>query len=270
VRQLKSQAARKAFGQTERGECMNPRFRKFLSYYRPHLKTFTLVIGCALVSSGAALAIPLVSRYITKQVLEGIPENALSQILLAGGLMLMLILILTVCNMVYCCQGHVMGAKMETVMRAELFAHYEKLSFRFYDEQKIGRMMSIISNDVLSMTELYHHGPEDILRFLIKFVGAFAVLLSINVPLTIVAFSLLPLMILYALYFNPKEPTARRDGHDIRQPCSLEYAAVCFDHKADTHAPDRGHDLINNHLFKRLRFHLLLHRSALPHTAGAS
>ncbi len=193
---------------------MNPRFRKFLSYYRPHLKTFTLVMSCALVSAGVTLTIPLVSRFITKQVLAGVTDNALSQILWAGGLMLFLILILTVSNMVYCCQGHVMGAKMETVMRAELFAHYEKMSFRFYDEQKIGRMMSIISNDVLSMTELYHHGPEDILMFLIKFVGAFVVLLSINVPLTIAAFSLLPLMVLYALHFNPKMKAAYKRGRE--------------------------------------------------------
>jgi ATP-binding cassette subfamily B protein len=193
---------------------MNPRFRKFLTYYRPHLKIFTLVMGCALVSAGVTLTLPLVSRYITKQVLAGVTENALSQILLAGGLMLLLILLLTVCNMVYCCQGHIMGAKMETVMRAELFAHYEKLSFRFYDGQKIGRMMSILSSDVLSMTELYHHGPEDILMFLIKFVGAFVVLMSINVPLTIVTFSLLPLMVLYALHFSPKMKAAYKRGRE--------------------------------------------------------
>jgi ATP-binding cassette, subfamily B, bacterial len=193
---------------------MNPRFKKFLSYYRPHMKIFTLVMGCALVSAGVTLTIPLVSRFITKQVLAGATANALPQILEAGGLMLLLILLLTVCNMVYCCQGHIMGAKMETVMRAELFAHYEKLSFRFYDGQKIGRMMSILSGDVLSMTELYHHGPEDVLMFLIKFVGAFVVLMSINVPLTIVTFSLLPLMVLYALHFSPKMKAAYKRSRE--------------------------------------------------------
>ncbi len=193
---------------------MNPRFLKFISYYRPHVKIFTLDMGCALVSAGVTLTIPLVSRFITKQVLTGVPADALPQILWAGGLMLALILLLTVCNMVYCCQGHVMGAKMETVMRAELFAHYEKLSFRFYDEQKIGRMMSILSNDVLSMTELYHHGPEDIVMFLIKFVGAFVVLLHINVPLTVATFALLPLMVLHALYFNPKMKAAYKRSRE--------------------------------------------------------
>ncbi len=193
---------------------MNPRFLKFLSYYRPHVKIFTLDMSCALVSAGATLTIPLVSRYITKQVFQGSFENAISQIFMAGGVMLALIVILTLCNMVYCYQGHVMGAKMEARMRQELFAHYQKLSFRFYDEQKIGRLMSILSNDVLSMTELYHHGPEDLLMFLIKFVGAFVVLISINAPLTIATFSLLPLMVLYALHFNPKMKAAYKRSRE--------------------------------------------------------
>ncbi len=193
---------------------MNPRFLKFLSYYRPHVKIFTLDMSCALVSAGATLTIPLVSRYITKQVFQGSFENAISQIFMAGGVMLALIVILTLCNMIYCYQGHVMGAKMEARMRQELFAHYQKLSFRFYDEQKIGRLMSILSNDVLSMTELYHHGPEDLLMFLIKFVGAFVVLISINVPLTIATFSLLPLMVLYALHFNPKMKAAYKRSRE--------------------------------------------------------
>ncbi len=193
---------------------MHPRFGKFISYYRPHVKIFTLDMGCALVSAGATLALPLVSRYITKQVLEGAPANALSQILWAGGLMLLLILLLTVCSMVYCYQGHYMGAQMEAQMRRELFAHYEKLSFRFYDEQKVGRLMSILSSDVLAMTELFHHGPEDLIMFLIRFAGAFVVLIRINAPLTAVTFSLLPLMALYALRLNPKMRAAYKRSRE--------------------------------------------------------
>jgi len=193
---------------------MNPRFMKFISYYRPHLKIFTLDMGCAFVSAGVTLTIPLVSRFITKQVLAGVPDNALNQILLAGGVMLALILLLTVCNMVYGYQGHMMGAKMEARMRTELFAHYQKLSFHFYDEQKIGRLMSILSSDVLSMTEMYHHAPEDLLMFLIKFVGAFAVLLSINIPLTIAVFSLLPFMVLFTLRVSPKMKAAYKHSRE--------------------------------------------------------
>ncbi len=193
---------------------MNPRLLRFISYYRPHLKIFTLDMGCALVSAGVTLVLPLVSRFITKQVLAGALDNALNQILLAGGAMLALILLLTVCNMVYGYQGHMMGAKMEARMRAELFAHYQKLSFRFYDEQKIGRLMSILSSDVLSMTEMYHHAPEDLLMFLIKFVGAFAVLLSINIPLTIAAFSLLPVMVLFTLRMSPRMKAAYKRGRE--------------------------------------------------------
>ncbi len=193
---------------------MNARTKKFLSYYRPHLKILTLDMFGALLSAGAVTALPLVSRYITKLVLPGASPNALSQILLAGGAMLLLILLLSACTMVYGYQGHTMGAKMETVMREELFAHYQKLSFAFYDGQKTGRLMSILSGDILSMTELFHHGPEDLLMFLIRLLGAFAVMLSIHVPLTLLTFSLLPLMALYALHFNPKMRAAYKRSRE--------------------------------------------------------
>ncbi len=75
-----------------------------------------------------------------------------------------------------------MGAMMESDMRSELFAHFQKLSFRFYDEQRTGQLMSRITNDLFSLSELYHHGPEDYLIYTVKFVGAFIILLNINVP----------------------------------------------------------------------------------------
>ncbi len=193
---------------------MNARFAKFLSYYRPHLKIFTLDMGCALLSAGIATVLPIVSRFITKQVLSGSASDALSQILWAGAGMLALIVVQTASNAVYAYQGHTMGAKMEARMRSELFAHYQSLSFSFYDEQRIGRLMSILTNDVLSMTELYHHAPEDAVMFLIKFVGALVVLLRINAPLALAAFSLLPLMALYALYFNGKMRSAYKRSRE--------------------------------------------------------
>ncbi len=193
---------------------MNARFKRFLSYYRPHITIFSLDMGCALVSAGITLLLPLLSRYMTKQVLVQANSDAMSQILLSGGAMLALILLQIGCNMIYTSQGHIMGAKMETRMRAELFTKYQQLSFSFYDEQKIGRMMSVLSNDVLSMTELFHHGPEDVLMFIIKFAGAFIVLININVLLTIAAFSLLPFMLLYALYFNKRMKAAYKRSRE--------------------------------------------------------
>ena len=85
-------------------------------------------------------------------------------------------------------QGHMMGAMMESDMRSELFEHYQKLSFSFYDEQKTGQLMTRITNDLLSISELCHHGPEDIAISLLKFVGVFIILININVELTLMVF----------------------------------------------------------------------------------
>ena len=97
-----------------------------------------------------------------------------------------------------------MGTYMERDIRNELFEHYQKLSFSFYDEQKTGQLMSRITNDIFSLTELYHHGPEDIVISLIKFVGAFVILSTINLQLTLIVFAFIPVMGGFALYYNKK------------------------------------------------------------------
>src|SRR5919201_1517420 len=95
-----------------------------------------------------------------------------------------------------------MGAMMESDMRDELFDHYQKLSFRFYDEQRTGQLMSRITNDLFSLVELYHHGPEDYLIYSVKFIGAFIVLWRINAQLTLAVFLFLPILAAFSLYFN--------------------------------------------------------------------
>ena len=97
-----------------------------------------------------------------------------------------------------------MGVYMERDLRNELFSHYQKLSFRFYDEQNTGQLMSRLTNDLFSLTELYHHGPEDIVISIIKFIGAFILLSYINVKLTLILFAILPFMFLFAWYYNKK------------------------------------------------------------------
>jgi ATP-binding cassette subfamily B protein len=94
-----------------------------------------------------------------------------------------------------------MGAMMESDMRSELFDHYQKLSFRFYDEQRTGQLMSRLSNDLLSLAELYHHAPEDYLIYTVKFIGAFLILLNINAKLTMAVFFFLPILAGFSLYF---------------------------------------------------------------------
>ena len=122
--------------------------------------------------------------------------------------MLVLVAVHTGCNMFVDYQGHMMGARMESDMRTELFDHYQKLSFSFYDEQKTGQLMSRITNDLFWISELAHHGPEDLAIAFLKFVGAFLILLTINVQLTLIIFLFVPFMAIYAFYFNRKMNSA--------------------------------------------------------------
>src|SRR5215216_1137476 len=183
---------------------MNARTKKFFSYYKPYLGLFFSVMICAFIVAGVTLLSPLLTRYITKTVLEGGVANALGEIYRTGALMLLLILIHTACNFYVDYRGHTMGAMMESDMRNELFDHYQKLSFRFYDDQRIGQLMSRITNDLFSLAELYHHAPEDYLIYTVKFVGAFIVLININAKLTLAVFLFLPILAVFSLYFNKK------------------------------------------------------------------
>jgi ATP-binding cassette subfamily B protein len=180
---------------------MNLRTKKFFSYYKPYLGLFLSVMLCALIVGSITLILPLCTRYITKNILTGNVPNALEQIYKVGTLMLVLVVVHTACNMYVAYRGHTMGAMMERDLRDELFNHYQKLSFRFYDEQKTGELMSRITNDLFMLSELYHHGPEDLLIYSIKGIGAFVILLQINVPLTLIVFVFLPVMVTYASYF---------------------------------------------------------------------
>ena len=193
---------------------MNSRSKKFLSYYKPYLRLFFADMACAFIVSAITLILPLCARYITKNLLEGNTPNALSQIYAMGAVMLALVVVHTVCNMFVDYKGHMMGAMMESDMRGELFEHYQKLSFSFYDEQKTGQLMTRLTNDTLSLSELFHHGPEDIAISLLKFFGAFIILININVELTLIVFLFLPIMAVYAFYFNKRMNIALRRSKD--------------------------------------------------------
>lgn len=190
------------------------RRQKFLSYYKPYLGLFLADMACAFVVSATTLLIPLCTRYITKDILASNAPNALTQIYTMGAVMLVLVAVHTVCNMFVAYQGHMMGALMESDMRQELFDHYQKLSFAFYDEQKTGQLMTRLTNDSFDLAELYHHGPEDVLISLLNFIGAFIILIAINVPLTLIVLVFLPLMTVYAVHFNKQMKVALRRSHD--------------------------------------------------------
>lgn len=189
---------------------MNSRSKKFLSYYKPYRRLFLADLLCALIVSAVTLLLPLCIRYITKDVLEAGMSNALPQIYGMGAVMLALVAIHTLCNLFVDYQGHMMGALMESDMRRELFEHYQKLSFRFYDEQRTGQLMTRLTNDSFDLAELYHHGPEDIIISSLNFIGAFFILITINAELTLIVLLFVPIMAAYAAYFNKKMKSASR------------------------------------------------------------
>ncbi len=176
--------------------------KKFFSYYKPYLRLYLSILVCAFFVSTLTLIFPLLVRYITKDVLEGDITSALSDVYWIGGLMLFLVIIQNLGNFFVDYKGHEVGARMERDMRSELFSHIQKLSFSFYDKEKTGQLMSRITNDLLLLSELYHHGPEDYVKYLVRFIGAFVILFFINAPLTIAVFCFLPFLSVFTLYFN--------------------------------------------------------------------
>ena len=161
-------------------------------------------------AAAVSLVIPLVVRYITSEVVHWESSQALHTILRLGVIMLVLIAVQCYCNYFISNYGHVMGAKIEYDMRAEIFSHYQKLSFRFYDDQKVGQLMSRITSDLFDITELLHHGPENIVISLIRIIGAFIIMVNISPRLTVAAFALVPFMLVYAYVFNKKMKRAFR------------------------------------------------------------
>jgi len=146
--------------------------------------------------------------------MEGELPNAIERIYTIGTVMLLLVAIHTLCNLFVTYQGHMMGALMERDIRNELFEHIQKLSFRFFDEQKTGQLMTRITNDSLSLTELYHHGPEDIIISLVKFLGSFIILMHIDLGLTLIVFIFLPIIGIYAFLFNERMNKAMRTSRE--------------------------------------------------------
>ncbi len=183
---------------------MKENLKKMASFYKPYMGTFMLDMFFAFVASGIALVIPLTVRSITSDLSKGNKSMNAEKIYMIGAILVVLVFIQLFANYYISNFGHVMGAKIEYDMRAEIFNHYQKLSFSFYDDQKIGQLMSRITNDLFDITELLHHGPENIAISFIKIIGAFVILTSISLKLTIAAFVLVPIMFIYAFVLNKK------------------------------------------------------------------
>lgn len=183
---------------------MKKNLKKLLTYYKPYKLLFFSDLVFAIIGALVTLAIPLIVRYITNKVVYFESDRAIQTVFTLGAVMVVLVLVEAGCNYFMTYYGHMMGSYMEANMRKDIFEHYQKLSFSFYDNQKVGGLLSRITSDLFDITELLHHGPEDIIISIIKIFGAFIVLVNINVPLALITFAFVPVMIVYAFHFNRK------------------------------------------------------------------
>ena len=183
---------------------MKEKLKKLFAYYKPYQGLFYSDMFFAVLGAAVTLVIPLIVRYITNEVVYFDPSLAKHMILILGVVLVGLVMLEIFCNFYIAYYGHIMGAKMEADMRRDIFGHYQKLTFAFYDNQKVGHLLSRITSDLFDISELLHHGPEDLVISIIKITGSFIILLTIHVKLALVAFSFIPVMILFALYYNRK------------------------------------------------------------------
>ena len=183
---------------------MKENLKKMISYYKPYKRVFFIDMFFAIMASAIALVIPLVVRYVASNVGKMDAKDAVKQLIIIAIVVGALILFQCYCNYYIANYGHVMGANIEYDMRAEIFAHFQKMPFSFFDDQKVGQLMSRITSDLFDITELLHHGPENLTISFIKILGALAILISINAKLALAAFVLVPFMIVYAYFFNKK------------------------------------------------------------------
>ncbi len=175
---------------------------KMISYYKGFGGVFWLDMFFAALTAAIVLVIPLIVRYVTGTLIYEDSAEIFRQGKWIALILIVLVAVDFYCNFYIANIGHVMGAKIEFNMRAEIFAHFQKLSFSFYDDQKVGQLMSRITTDLFDITELMHHGPENIILSLIKLVGALVILFNISWRLAIAALIVLPFMFVFAYFLN--------------------------------------------------------------------
>ena len=186
--------------------------KRFLPYYKPYIGTMILDLICACLTTGCELILPLIVREITGRATEDISSLTVPFILTAGGVYLVLRLIDTAANYYMAAVGHIMGSKIETDMRSDFFKHLEKLSFGFYDNTKVGTLMSRLTSDLFDVTEFAHHCPEEFFIAGIKIVASFIILCTFNIPLTLILFAVIPIMVAVLAYFNNRMKEGFRES----------------------------------------------------------
>ena len=175
--------------------------RKFVTFYKPYKKLFLIDMLCAVMVSVIDLAFPQILRYLTNNVFTAAGDIVKLIVFFAAGLVAMYI-IRYFCQYFITSWGHIMGARMEGDMRQKLFNHYQRLSFTYYDKNNTGEMLSKLVTDLFDISELAHHGPENLLIATLKLIGSFTLLMLINVPITLILTAITAAMVVFSIIKN--------------------------------------------------------------------
>lgn len=183
-------------------------FKRFLPYYRPYKKTLFLDLFCAALTTLCELILPLIMRYITNEGIKNMAALSVKTILILGLIYLGLRVVDCIANYYMADMGHVMGAKLETDMRKDAYAHLQQLSNTYYNNTKVGQIMGRITNDLFDVTEFSHHCPEEFFIAGIKTAIGFLILARINLLLTVIIFAIVPVMLLVSMTLRKGMKTA--------------------------------------------------------------
>jgi ATP-binding cassette subfamily B protein len=186
--------------------------KKFIPYYKPYIGVFLLDLVCASILSVIDLAFPQFLRILRSTLFLESKELILSKLGTIAALLIAMYLVRSLCRYYVTYQGHMMGAKMESGMRSELFERFENFSFSYYDTHNTGEMMSKLVSDLFDISELAHHGPENIFISIIKIIGSFILLMRINVPMTLCLVAVVACMALFAVSQNRRMRTTFSDN----------------------------------------------------------
>lgn len=180
------------------------KLKAFVRYYKPYKGMFFLDMLCATILSGIDIFFPVLIQYLLDEVYGKRPDNMLEIILLSAGGLLFLYIIRYFCQYYITSWGHIMGTRMEADMRRDLFSHLQKMSFSFYDDSNTGKLMSRITNDLFEISELAHHGPEDLFISILKIIGSVVVMMTIDVRVTLILLGLTIFIVGFTAFYNLK------------------------------------------------------------------
>ncbi|MBQ9307148.1 MAG: ABC transporter ATP-binding protein, partial [Clostridia bacterium] len=187
--------------------------RRFLPYYKKYWKTVVFDLCCAALTTVAELILPMIVRAITGAAMteEGIASLTTGYVVRIGVIYMIVRVIDALANYYMQSVGHIMGSKLETDMRTDIFHHLQQLSFSYYSSTKVGQIMSRITSDLFEVTEFSHHCPEEFLIAFVKMVASFVLLIRMNVPLTLMMFAVLPFMAYFAAVYSRKFRSAFKE-----------------------------------------------------------